>query len=638
MRKSKILALILAMFFVFTCFTACKEEPPKFSIGTEPGLDPDIDSWEQIDPDEEDVEIDWWVDATSWDFYQTAALIQKRTGVKVNFKVALKSDGTELSTMIAGGDLPDVITITDEATRIQLFESYNDDKYLFSITELAKAYAPSLLKRLPSDIGMYLSASNGELYGLANNFYSTEDMLEYKESGNALLSNYAIQVRKDYLDAYLTHMKEQNPAFDENKVVTTPQGFVDMCLWVKTNFNLDNANPTVLFAPFPQKASNGSISETVSALSEYFAVPMEDKNGNLTYTYGTDEFLEVLTFMNKLYREKLVLSANFGYSSSDLITHIKNGRPFAVIGASHNYSKGFAGRSAMGYDASTGEFNDAYEYVPIVLTNSKGDAPVLLDLGGKGLRTSMITTNCARPDRVIKMFDYLMSELGQAECYYGEEGKTFNYVVRPGEEMQITDANGNVKTVVSTHGKIEWTDYAKEKLGSPSNTWYPAGLKQISLLQNPMYVMMTSIYDAEMDTYQFYCRYAMKAPLIPYTYSRYTFKYPNDVSDLDKYLDITDIKADVESTWIRYLSSIVMAPNEATVRSLWQQAMDETRIYGYEELLEYQNACFKAYKQKLGIQYAWAPNQSGYVAPEIRLLGFAEEYAKEIPDYIRISE
>ena len=57
-----------------------------------------------------------------------------------------------------------------------------------------------------------------------------------------------------------------------------------------------------------------------------------------------------------------------------------------------------------------------------------------------------------------------------------------------------------------------------------------------------------------------------------------------------------------------------------------------------KELLEYQNACFKAYKQKLGIQYAWAPNQSGYVAPEIRLLGFAEEYAKEIPDYIRISE
>ena len=118
----------------------------------------------------------------------------------------------------------------------------------------------------------------------------------------------------------------------------------------------------------------------------------------------------MLQFMNALYREKLVLSANFGYSSADIISHIKNGRPFAVIGAAHNYSKGFAGRSAMGYDADTGKFDDAYEYVPVVVTNGAGDAPVLLDLGGQGYRTSMITTNCARPDRVIKMFDYLRAK------------------------------------------------------------------------------------------------------------------------------------------------------------------------------------------------------------------------------------
>lgn len=158
----------------------------------------------------------------------------------------------------------------------------------------------------------------------------------------------------------------------------------------------------------------------------------------------------------------------------------------------------------MGYDADTGKFDDAYEYVPVVVTNGAGDAPVLLDLGGKGYRTSMITTNCARPDRVIKMFDYLMSEQGQAECYYGEEGKTFRYVVKPGETVEVTKPDGSTASQVSTYGKIEWTDSAKEMLGSTANTWYGAGLKQISLLQNPMYVMMTSLYSAEMDTYQFY--------------------------------------------------------------------------------------------------------------------------------------
>ncbi|MBS1400936.1 MAG: extracellular solute-binding protein [Clostridia bacterium] len=636
--KARGIAVLLAALVSLAAFSGCGTKKPDFNIDSSVKLDPDVDSWLQIDEDDEDVEITWWVDATSWDFYQIASLIEKRTGVRVNFKTALKGDGTELSTMIAGDNLPDVITLTDESTRIQLFESYDDEKYLYSITDLANVYAPSLNKRIPSDASLYLSASDGKLYGLSNNFYSTEDMEEFKSEGNSILSNYAIEVRKDWLEAYISAKKSADPSFDEDEEVTTQQGFVEMCKWVKQKYGLENSNPTVLFAPFPQKATNGSISETVSCLSEYFCVPQEDAEGNLVYTYDTPEFLEVLQFMNALYREKLVLSANFGYSSADIISHIKNGRPFAVIGAAHNYSKGFAGRSAMGYDADMGKFDDAYEYVPVVVTNGAGDAPVLLDLGGKGYRTSMITTNCARPDRVIKMFDYLMSEQGQAECYYGEEGKTFRYVVKPGETVEVTKPDGSTASQVSTYGKIEWTDSAKEMLGSTANTWYGAGLKQISLLQNPMYVMMTSLYSAEMDTYQFYCRYAMKAPLIPYTYPRYTFKYPLDFSDINRYLDIVDISEQIEAVWIRYLPSIVMAGSAAQAEQLWKDALKETEIYGAAERTEFHNRCFKSYKEKLGIEYAWAPNRSDYRAAAVKLRGYAAEYAKEIPDYIKISE
>lgn len=637
-KRTKVIALVLVTLAAFNLFSGCGSDRPNFIIDSSTKLDPNVDSWLQIDPDDEDVEITWWVDATTWDFYQIASLIEKRTGVRVNFKTALKDDGTELSTMIAGDNLPDVITLTDEATKIQLFESYDDEKYIYSISDLAEVYAPSPIKRIPEEAGMYLSASDGKLYGLANNFYSSADMEEFKSEGNNVLSNYAIEVRKDWLEAYIAYKKSTNTSFDEDRIVTTQQGFIEMCQWVKAKFGLDNSNPTVLFAPFPKKAAGGNISEAVSCLSEYFCVPLEDEAGNLVYTYDTPEFLEVLQFMNEMYREKLVLSANFGYSSADIISHIKNGRPFAVIGAAHNYSKEFAGRSALGYDAETNTFDDSYEYVPVVVTNKAGDAPVLLDLGGKGYRTSMITTNCPRPDRVIKVFDYLMSEQGQAECYYGEEGKTFNYIVRPGEMIEVEQPDGTIKTQVSTYGKIVWTDSAKEMLGSTGNTWYGAGLKQISLLQNPMYVMMTSEYGAEMDTYQFYCRYAMKAPLIPYTHPRYMIKYPLDFSDIDKYLDIVDITEQIEATWIRYLPSIVMAGSETQVKTLWESALQETEIYGSKERLEFHNVCFRAYKERIGIEYAWAPNRPDYSPKAVKLRGYAEEYAKEIPDYIRISE
>lgn len=97
----------------------------------------------------------------------------------------------------------------------------------------------------------------------------------------------------------------------------------------------------------------------------------------------------------------------------------------------------------------------------------------------------MITTNCARPDRVIKMFDYLMSEQGQAECYYGEEGKTFRYVVKPGETVEVTKPDGSTASQVSTYGKIEWTDSAKEMLGSTANTWYGADSNRSAFCKIP---------------------------------------------------------------------------------------------------------------------------------------------------------
>ena len=152
----------------------------------------DKDSWLQIDPDDEDVNIRWWVDSTNWDFYQIADLVYKRTGVRIKFEKALTTDGQELATMISG-TLPDVITITDFSTRIQLAE----ESYVYAIDRLAESYAPSLLKRLPAELKSYYAGSDGHCYGVANNFYADADIEEYEQTGNSQLPNLAIEVRKD---------------------------------------------------------------------------------------------------------------------------------------------------------------------------------------------------------------------------------------------------------------------------------------------------------------------------------------------------------------------------------------------------------------------------------------------------------
>ncbi len=635
MRKDKVAIICGLTALLATTLTSCGgkgkgalvyDRYPEIS-------DRNTDSWLQVDPDDGEVEIKWWVDSTSWDFYHLHDLILKRTGVNVKFDHAQRDDGTELSTMIAG-KLTDVITITDAATRTQLAK----EGYAYAIDKLADRYAPTLLSRISNEQLNFYKEADGHSYGLANNFYNDADIAEYTKSGNQILPNYAILVRKDMLNAYLDYKKGINPSFNPNAETTTQEGFIEMAKWVKETWNLDSSNPTVCLTDFPKKASNGSVSSAISALMEYFNVPKEDSSGNLVYEYTTPEFKEVIKFVNTLYEQKLFSTGNFGWNTSEIITHIKNGRPFAVIGAVQNYSTGFAGYSAMGYNKETKQFSDDHEYVPIVITNNKHQAPLLGDYSGRGLRVSMITKDATREDRIIKVFDYLMSEQGQRECYYGEtEGEYYNFTIRPGEK-RIIKVDGKDVERTYQYGQIEWTNKAKELLGRPnSQGWYGAGIKQISLLQNPMYVNLTSVNEAEMDTYQFYVRYNQKCALFPYTYSKLGFKYKVDSESQSTVNKMADIQARMEETLIKNIPTMILKPS-SSLDSLFASTVRELENQGLNEWLEYQNAGFKANKQQMGIQYAFPLNDPSYQAPEIKLQGDYETYKKDIPAYISISE
>ena len=623
-----ILAAVVLTLSAFGCNLDKLVNIDELDYGNYPTANKESDSWLQIDPDDEDVEITWWVDTTSWDFYQVSSLIYERTGVKVNFQRALKNDGTELSTMIAGNNLPDVITITDYATRNQLAE----EGYVYAIDRLAELYAPTLLDRIEEDYYQYFAASDGHIYGYMNNYFSDSDLEEYAANGEHIRPLYSIVVREDYLNAYLDYKVSQDGQYDREKALTGTE-FIEMCVWIKQNFNLPNSNPTVMLSDFPLKADKQNINSSLSAIMEYFAVPREDSSGNLLYQYEQEEFLEVLNFLNSLYRNNLILSNNFSYDSSNIITNIKNGLPAAVIGRNESYITGYAPYSASGYDPDTGTTDPSKEYVSIVITNEAGDAPLIVDKSGRGLRYSMITNNCKRVDRVIKVFDYLISEQGNRECYYGTtEGEYYNFVLRPGESETVVE-DGKTITKTYKYGKIEWTDKAKALLGSQSGSgWYNAGIKQISLLCNPMYAEMTSVNGAAIETYQWYKCWDMLCGLIPYTYSKTVWDFDPDSSD-PMYAEMADVQADMEDLWIDYLPTIIMASGSEEVESLWKTVLEKCEKKGLAEWKEFRNKYFKEYKEKMGIEYGWPAADPAYEQPEVKLRGGYEEYRKEMPDY-----
>lgn len=587
--------------------------------------DPNQDSWTQIDPGDEDVSITWFMDYNYSD-QNLADLIYRRTGVRVNFQGAMTDDHTELNNYIAGGNLPDIITIEDTSLRLQLAE----EGYCYSIDQLAEWYAPSLLNRISDEYMEYYKGSDGHLYSMASHFYNDADIQEFEEIGGNQYANLDIIVRKDYLDAYIAYRTGLDASFDPDAVITKPSGFLEMCEWAKETYKLPNTNPTVCLFPFRTTAINDIFQYSLTCLMEFMGVPYEDADGNFVYQFDTPEFVEVLEFMNALYGKRLVTSANFSWDYAEIQTQVLNGRPVAVIGASQSIAPYLARREMDGYDATTDTVDAAYEYVSIIMTNEEGDAPLLMDYAGRGWRQTMITKNCEREDRVIKVLDYLASEQGMREMTYGEtEGEYYEFKIRPGE---INPRNNKP----STYGVIELTEKGKAFVHTAFQV-HPdsVGLHRTHPLYNMLYFRMVSERDDYAGILAPYdwVEYKNKKTYFGYTFSRVPFRYPLDSSDRVALIQYADQLADVEAVWIEALPQMIMAGSREELMQIYENALALSYEQGAAEMTAFRNKCFLAYKEELGIEWAWPKNDPNYVAPEVKLLGNADQYATR-PDYV----
>ncbi len=590
-----------------------------------PLADDKSESWEQWDKDEGTIEIDWFVNYSTfvWSGAQNSLVSNKileKTGVKINFITPVSDDGQMLNTLISGNKLPDVITLNrNSSERILLAEQGQ----IYSINGLSQRWAPRLINRIDQEIIDYYAASNGKLYGLPNQYTTESDLQEYEDMGGQLLSNGAVVVREDYLNDYIAYKKSINPSW-QDKEASSPQGFIAMCEWVKKNKSITNSQPTVLLSAFDRNIDYNS--RAIQHLVEYFNVAPEDNQGNFTYQYASDKFKEMLMFLNEMYRKNIIISGNLSTTATQIRQNIQNGIPFACILSPQDFSGYFK-------NAALKDIN----YVPIVLTNSNGDAPQLRNLSSWGLRNTMVTKNCKRPDRVIKLLDFLQSEEGQALIYWGVEGTTYDVTIESSTIVEkATALNGVTKDIKYKYGQMEFTQTAWNKMQDNDAAEY-GFLRGMILLYNPMYPRLTSPKGNELNYYWNYVEYNTKAALIPYTFSYKPATIQLDPLD-DDYLEMVNIETDLKDLWYEYLPKIISAPTASQAENIYNQTLATARQYGYEDLLEVQNQAFQKMKIKMGITWAYPPNdpQSNYHNLTVESLRGNIEYNLEIPDNVTI--
>ncbi len=596
-----------------------------------PNADPTKDSWTQWEEDDK-ITINWYVDIAGWNNNSNSLIskeIYRRTGVNIVFETPANADGSKLSTMMQTNTFTDVISIAaNTQERIKLAEAKN---YIYPIQELAKRWAPTLLTRLDEEMAEMYAASDGNLYGIPNHFYSTVQVNEYKDMGYSLLSNGGIVARKDYLDAYYDAMYAADPNWNPASVCT-PQGVIDMCLWVKQEYGLKNDNPTVCLSPFESHRTTGSVG--LRWLMEYFSVPEEDSEGNYVYQYAQPEFEEMMVWLNELYRNGLMTSGNLTATASQIGGYIQNGLPFIYIGSPQDMGSYFKNWNIKKTD---GVYNyEGKQYVPIVFGNSDGDVPQI-SVTGNSYMFAMITNKCKRPDRVIQLFDFLYSEEGQKLLAYGVEGEnasdtegTFYYTVKPGETTTI-----NGKETVAKYGQIEYTDAVKAAFNSNNTSSY--GFFSPNVLYNPMYANLSSARGGAYNTYSNYVTYNLKAGLIPYTYSYRGFEFELDPTG-ENYSKVVDIQNNLRLLWNEYYAEIICAGSAEAAASIVQDTLASAKRKGYETFIDYKNESFQAYKQKAGIAFSWPPNDPESDYHNLKFTGIYGDYSynKEIPSDVEI--
>ena len=155
--------------------------------------------------------------------------IKTKTGLDITFDTSVSSSTDRLSLMISSGDLPDILTMRASDSR---YKQLAQEGRLWSLDELCEQYGVEIA--VGDDI-RYNFAVEGDLYGLPNYFYTTDENTTLETNGGML-------IRKDWFEAYMEYVIDNDLTevdADNNGIcdydITSTEGAVTAARWVYNN-------------------------------------------------------------------------------------------------------------------------------------------------------------------------------------------------------------------------------------------------------------------------------------------------------------------------------------------------------------------------------------------------------------------
>lgn len=489
------------------------------------------------------VTFDWYINyswfSTPWGENMVSKAITEQTGVDINFMTPMGSESEKLNTMIASGDLPDIITLGWWESQID--EMIGKDM-VYALNELADEYEPYFWQVGNDAVVDWYEKEDGNLYFYPNSFYLPEDYERRDDIG----ANQTFLVRKDIYEAI------------GSPDMTTQEGFKAAVRKAAEMFPEVGGEPLI---PIGAHTFNEQGCTSFDQyLQNFLAVPYE-KDGKFYDRYTDPEYISWLKTFRELGSEGYLSRDIFIDQRTQMEEKIAEGRYFCMI-----YQR-------TDIEAQQKELyvrNPEQIYMAVDgPKNSKKEDHVLPGTGSNGWTVTLISKNCERPDRAIEFLSYFISEQGQKMTYLGVEGEMYDMV--DGKPVLRPE----VKNLLNTD-RMEY-----DRIYGANNAYW--------MLQNNV---------MQMDWHEELTEPIGQLEEWTYPYTRYRGEY-EVILNADTEAGNADLK--IKELWSNVLPKLLLAESEEEFDRLLEEFKDERDELGYDIVVEESERQIHEAKERLGL-------------------------------------
>lgn len=364
----------------------------------------------------------------------TAERVTAKTGVDLNFMKPVVDDGQKLNMMIAGNQLPDILTLDKNDAALKKMAEAG---MLWSLDELIDQYAPKMREILPKEILSNYQMADGKTYQFTTWIQGEAWQKAAREYDQIVGTNQPIiTVRKDYYDEIgrpeIRNMTEFIAAVKQMK---------------------ENHPDKIGFYPADGSMSADEFGKSAK-LSHYgiqmgLSTDFSEKDGGIQWVVRDDKFKEPMKYLNKMYLEGILTKDPFIDTKDVGKAKIEQGD---VISYCWTISDG---EKVPGDNPDT-----TYEILPPFETYGQIRT-------GAGWLATVIPKTCKDPERAIRFLEYLASVEGHSDVSWGIEGDTYQDAVAGAQwhmidgkpvllEEYVKDKNADWGGVASRNGLGEY--------------------------------------------------------------------------------------------------------------------------------------------------------------------------------------